>query len=110
MSNGRPPGYRGPGKNTPPAKNGFPGGQRPPINRGLNAWSGPTWAETVRPSNSVPRLQPPKSSQFPKTPPKPPGFKPPITPRAFGLGLGAVGVNLALNLVLGSIPSSKPRK
>ena len=96
MSNSRPPGFRGPGKNTPPNSPGFPGGQRPPVNNGLNSWNGPTWTEPSRPPGSPPRFQPPKSNPFPKTPPKPPGlppskppgFKPPAGP---GGSLGRLG-------------------
>ncbi|TRU73954.1 MAG: hypothetical protein EWV46_00195 [Microcystis viridis Mv_BB_P_19951000_S69D] len=90
MSNTRPPGYRGPGKNNTPKNPSAPGGQRLPSDRGLNSWNGPTWTERSRPPGSAPRIQPPKSNPFPQTPPKPPGG---------GLRLGPVGGLLILNLV-----------
>ena len=103
MSNSRPPGFRAPGKNTPPNSPGFPGGHRPPIERGLNKWNGLTWAEMSRPPSSPFRSLPPKTNPFSKTPPKPPGFNSPINPPGFKFGLGSVagalGVNLALELL-----------
>jgi hypothetical protein len=100
MSNSRPPGYRGPGKNNPPKSSSVPGAKRPPIEKGLNSWDGPTWSERNRPSSSPSRSLPPKTSSFSKTPPKPPGFNSPINSSDFKFGLGSVAGALAINLAL----------
>lgn len=73
MSNIKPP-----AKNNLPTSSGYPGGLRPPPQRGLNSWSGPTWSDRVNPT----RVNPPTTSPFSRLPPKLPP-----APKGPGLGL-----------------------
>lgn len=68
------------GKNTPPTSPGFPGGLRPPVDNGLNSWSGPTWRN---PANFT-QIKPPPTYPLSRLPPK----LPPV-PKGPGLGIFA---------------------